>query len=57
MFQLMIPMEVIPCIFRGNPAYKSILITLTDITYQEVLSFNSLVSIGQEDTCRSASMK
>ena len=49
----MIPMEVNPntCI-HGNPAYKSILITLTNISYQKVLSFNSLVSIGQEGTYR-----
>ena len=53
MCQLMIPMEVIPnTCTHGNPAYQSILITLTNITYQEVLSFNSLVSVSQEETYR-----
>ena len=53
MCQLMIPIKIITkTITNGNPAYQSILITLTNITYQEVSSFNSLVSVGQEETCR-----
>ena len=54
MCQLMNPMKLISKIGNDgsvNQAYKSILTALTNISYEEVLSFDSLVSVGQEKTC------
>ena len=49
MCQLMNPINKIDG--SVNQAYKSILTALTNISYEEVLSFDSLVSVGQENTC------
>ena len=52
MCQLMNPMKLTYKIDGSvNQAYKSILTALTNISYEEVLSFDSLVSVGQEKTC------
>ena len=54
MCQLMNPTKLMSKIGTDgnvNQAYKSILTALTNISFEEVLSFDSLVSVCQEKTC------
>ena len=51
MCQLMNPTKLISKIVIDGSVNQAYITALTNISYEEVLSFDFLVSVGQEKTC------